>query len=123
MSIEIKQVHKLSQQLVMTPQLQQAIKLLQLSRMELVDLVREEMMENPILEDGVDSAQEVGKEDSEAKQDAQFEGETEVAAPTVETRDATQEVTGDSGGDSQAVSEIDWDNYIENYTSAPAVPS
>ena len=41
MSIEIKQVHKLSQQLVMTPQLQQAIKLLQLTRMELVDLVRD----------------------------------------------------------------------------------
>src|SRR6266478_8534733 len=58
MSIEIKQVHRLSQQLVMTPQLQQAIKLLQLSRMELVDLVREEMMENPILEDGADSAAE-----------------------------------------------------------------
>src|SRR4051812_19271429 len=40
-----------SQQLVMTPQLQQAIKLLQLSRLELIDMVREEMMENPILED------------------------------------------------------------------------
>ena len=37
MSMEIKQHLKLSQQLVMTPQLQQAIKLLQLSRMELVD--------------------------------------------------------------------------------------
>jgi RNA polymerase sigma-54 factor len=119
--MEIKQVHKLSQQLVMTPQLQQAIKLLQLSRMELVDLVREEMMENPILEDGVDSAQEVGKEDAEAKQDASFEGETEVAAPTVET--TTQEVTGDAGGESQAVSEIDWENYIDNYTSAPSMPS
>ena len=52
MSMEMKQHLKLSQQLVMTPQLQQAIKLLQLSRMELVDLVREEMLENPILEDG-----------------------------------------------------------------------
>src|SRR6478736_8601240 len=81
MSIEIKQVHKLSQQLVMTPQLQQAIKLLQLSRMELVDLVREEMMENPILEDGVDSAQELGKDDPEVKEDQSFAGETEVAAP------------------------------------------
>jgi RNA polymerase sigma-54 factor len=119
--MEIKQVHKLSQQLVMTPQLQQAIKLLQLSRMELVDLVREEMMENPILEDGVDSAQEVGKEDPEAKQDASFEGETEVAAPTTEA--ATQEVTGDAGGESQAVSEIDWENYIDSYTSAPSMPS
>src|SRR5512141_2054800 len=104
MSIEIKQVHKLSQQLVMTPQLQQAIKLLQLSRMELVDLVREEMMENPILEDGVDSAQERGKDDPEAKEDHSFEGETEVAAPTVENSQATQEVTGDSStSESQAV--------------------
>ena len=57
MSMEIKQHLKLSQQLVMTPQLQQAIKLLQLSRMELVDVVREELLENPVLEDTVESAQ------------------------------------------------------------------
>src|SRR3954463_16234665 len=58
MSMEIKQHLKLSQQLVMTPQLQQAIKLLQLSRAELVDVVREELLENPVLEDTVDSAAE-----------------------------------------------------------------
>ena len=75
MSIEIKQHLKLSQQLVMTPQLQQAIKLLQLSRMELVDLVREEMMENPILEDGGrHRQQELGKDDPDAKQDAELAG-------------------------------------------------
>src|SRR5712671_6228091 len=61
MSIEIKQHLKLSQQLVMTPQLQQAIKLLQLSRMELVDMVRDEMLENPILEDSVESGAEQTK--------------------------------------------------------------
>ena len=61
MSIEIKQHLKLSQQLVMTPQLQQAIKLLQLSRMELCDMVRDEMLENPILEDSVESANEQAK--------------------------------------------------------------
>jgi len=48
----------------MTPQLQQAIKLLQLSRMELVDVVSEEMLENPILEDTGESAAEQGKESS-----------------------------------------------------------
>ena len=47
--------------MVMTPQLQKAIKLLQLSRMELVDMVREEMLENPILEDSVESAYEQAK--------------------------------------------------------------
>ncbi len=41
MSIELKPHLKLTQQLVMTPQLQQAIKLLQLSRMELLEQVRE----------------------------------------------------------------------------------
>jgi len=40
MPIEIRQSLKLTQQPIMTPQLQQAIKLLQLSRMELMDLVR-----------------------------------------------------------------------------------
>ena len=47
--MEIKQQLRLSQQLVMTPQLQQAIKLLQMSRMELAELVQEELLENPVL--------------------------------------------------------------------------
>src|SRR5476651_337883 len=51
MALEIKQSLRLSQQLVMTPQLQQAIKLLQLNRMELTQVVNQEMMENPILEE------------------------------------------------------------------------
>src|SRR5512139_1274976 len=51
MALEIRQSLKLSQQPVMTPQLQQAIKLLQLSRMELMDLIRQEEEENPILEE------------------------------------------------------------------------
>ena len=51
MPIEIRQSLKLTQQPIMTPQLQQAIKLLQLSRMELMDLVRQEEEENPILEE------------------------------------------------------------------------
>ncbi|MCP3921336.1 MAG: RNA polymerase sigma-54 factor, partial [Desulfobacterales bacterium] len=49
MALEIQQQLKLSQQLVMTPQLQQAIKLLQLNRLELVDMVSQEMEENPAL--------------------------------------------------------------------------
>ena len=51
MALELRQSLKLSQQLVMTPQLQQAIKLLQLSRLELVDLIRTEIEQNPLLEE------------------------------------------------------------------------
>jgi RNA polymerase sigma-54 factor len=42
---------KQTQRLVMTPQLQQAIKLLQLSRMELAEMVRQEILENPVLDE------------------------------------------------------------------------
>ena len=39
-----------SQSLVMTPQLQQAIKMLQLSSIELLDYVEQELEQNPLLE-------------------------------------------------------------------------
>ena len=46
--LELKQTQKLSP--VLTQQLQQAIKLLQLSRLELVEAIELEVQENPILE-------------------------------------------------------------------------
>jgi len=55
MAFELKQQLKLFQQLVMTPQLQQAIKLLQLSRLELTDLIRQEIDENPVLDEKMES--------------------------------------------------------------------
>jgi len=51
MSLQLRQNLKLAQQLVMTPQLQQAIKLLQLSRLELVETVEQALLENPLLEE------------------------------------------------------------------------
>ena len=51
MAIELRLQLKLTQQLVMTPQLQQAIKLLQLNRLELVNEVQKELTENPVLEE------------------------------------------------------------------------
>ena len=71
MALELRLNLKMSQQLVMTPQLQQAIKLLQLSRMELVDVIREEMMENPPLEEGTDEDE---RADEPVADDAKPEG-------------------------------------------------
>ena len=42
---------KMSQRLIMTPQMQQSIQLLQLSTLELTELVQQEMAENPMLEE------------------------------------------------------------------------
>jgi RNA polymerase sigma-54 factor len=123
MSIEIKQHLKLSQQLVMTPQLQQAIKLLQLSRMELVDMVHEEMMENPVLEDSVETGAEQSKtrEDFDGDGEAKMEsaGETELAPQPTANLEREPEVKTDGA----AVNEIDWENYLDNYTMAPPMPA
>ena len=50
MGLEIRLSQKLSQSLVMTPQLQQAIKLLQLGRLEYLDAIENAILENPVLE-------------------------------------------------------------------------
>ena len=49
---------RLSQRLIMTPQLQQAIKLLQLSRLELSQVVSQELLENPALDESVTDVDE-----------------------------------------------------------------
>ena len=60
MAIALRQELRLTQQLVMTPQLQQAIKLLQLSRLELLTTVQQELQENPVLEEGLEAASAIG---------------------------------------------------------------
>jgi RNA polymerase sigma-54 factor len=51
MALELRQQLKLVQKLVMTPQLRQAIKLLQLNRLELTSALRSEIEQNPALEE------------------------------------------------------------------------
>ncbi len=63
MFLDLRQKPILTHKPVMTPQLQQAIKLLQLSRVELVETVRQELAENPALEEAAESKAEDGIED------------------------------------------------------------
>ncbi|MFQ5456002.1 MAG: RNA polymerase factor sigma-54 [Nitrospirota bacterium] len=49
--LETKLNLKLTQKLIMTPQLQQAIRILQLSRLELTQMISQEIVENPVLEE------------------------------------------------------------------------
>jgi len=100
MAIELRQQLKLSQQLIMTPQLQMAIKLLQLSRLELVDTIQQELEENPALEE----IQEVATKEQPDK-----ESETESTDPPQEKEVTIEEKIRD---------EIDWSNYINEYNSS-----
>lgn len=58
-----------AQTLVMTPQLQQAIKLLQLSNLEIGEFVAQELQQNPLLEEGGLSDQDVPMPANEVEQD------------------------------------------------------
>ncbi len=80
MAMELKQSLRLTQTLVMTPQLQQAIKLLQLSRMELLETVREEMETNPLLEQPDETAE--GNIDEKAPGEASLEAANAESPPT-----------------------------------------
>ena len=103
MALDLRLQVKLSQQLVMTPQLQQAIKLLQLSRAELLDVVTEELAENPLLEEGGDVKDEL---EQEAVAVAGEEISDTVEPPP------EQEVKGESEG----MEDIDWETYLEGYS-------
>jgi len=105
MAFELRQNLKLAQQLVMTPQLQQAIKLLQLSRLELVEQINQELEENPLLE-------EVTPEDYPEDAGGQDVDESRLldAADGVPPAH-TEELTGEGDGKP----EFDWDNYFEDY--------
>ncbi|NNF99876.1 MAG: RNA polymerase factor sigma-54 [Desulfobacteraceae bacterium] len=100
MAIELRQQLKLTQQLIMTPQLQMAIKLLQLSRLELMEQIRQELEENPALEE----VQEVSTKDDDS---------TPAEAEPQATADTTKEVTIDE----KVNEDIDWSNYMDEYSS------
>ena len=105
MAFELKQNLKLSQQLIMTPQLQQAIKLLQLSRLEMVDMINQEMEENPLLEE-ISPAEDIVEETP-----AESDNLRTLESDEIKAVEHTVEITGEGDGRE----DFDWNNYLEDY--------
>ncbi|MED5402841.1 MAG: RNA polymerase factor sigma-54 [SAR324 cluster bacterium] len=103
----MKMQMKMSQQLIMTPQLQQAIKLLQLSRTELEELIEQTLIENPVLEEGIDMDTFPNKTDDSAET-AETAESPEVVADTEDFETARENEQENNDQD-----EIDWQQYIE----------
>ncbi|AHZ86897.1 RNA polymerase sigma54 factor [Bdellovibrio bacteriovorus] len=104
MLMALRQTMNLSQSLVITPQLQQAIKLLQMSRMELESAVRSELEENPILEEAESALKE---------EDLQ---RTKEAANEVEHSETPDQ---QNIQDPQKQDEFEWESYIEANQKPP----
>ncbi len=95
---------RLSQKLIMTPQLQQAIKLLQLSRLELQQSLTQHLLENPLLD-------EVQAEVEEAEA-AAAEGKTEDPAATAAQDTAEEAGTPEERGSPEEFSASGWEEYF-----------
>ncbi len=83
MALSLQQVQKQTQRLIMTPQMQQSIQLLQMNSMDLEQLIREEMLENPFLE----SAEDEESLESEPETD----DDVELIAPEAEESGLSEE--------------------------------
>src|SRR5262249_55017018 len=105
LDIKLGQDLRLRQQLVMTPQLQQAIKILQLSLPELESIVQTELEQNPMLEPLDQSPAEAASEAQPDREPAEAEGE-----PLPPEADATSANTDD-----------DWETGAREEKPAPTV--
>ncbi len=85
----------------MTPSLQQAIKLLQLSKLELQEVLNQELLENPLLEETAEEAK-AEEAEAEAQEKTQTEEEAKAAEPQKEK-------------DKDSFDEIDYDAYFQDY--------
>jgi RNA polymerase sigma-54 factor len=101
MGLEQKLNLRMSQKLIMTPSLQQAIKLLQLSKLELQEVLNEELLENPLLEEQAEEETAKAEEEQKAEQEAQTEEKAEKEREQEEEKDAFDE--------------IDYDAYFQDY--------
>ena len=84
------------QQLVMTPKLQQALKLLQMPAIELQQMLKQEIMENPLLDEEEDLV-----ETQEEEQERQETETKEEEKPAEDEPDEPEE-------------KIDWEEYFQN---------
>jgi RNA polymerase sigma-54 factor len=111
--MEIKQQLRQIQSLVMTPQLQQAIRLLQLSRLELVDEVRREMDGNPMLSD----------EDIEPRGAEGAGGEVRTLEDRMGEPDRGEAQDLTLRAEEKKVREVDWEQFLENRSMQQPIPS
>ena len=127
---------RLSQKLIMTPQLQQAIKLLQLSRLELQQSLTQHLMENPLLEElPTDAEDNEAASPEEKAEDAAASADSEPSnaeESTPEERDTPDEASASGweeyfsdrrgvGSESQSPSQDEFPSYEQTMAKATSL--
>ncbi len=106
---------KLGQQLTMTPQLQQAIRLLQLSTLDLQSEIQEALDTNPMLEVTEETPAEESSNESNAPSEetleSQSQGATDSSSSTTNS-DANEVQKSESESNSESTQEGEWNDDI-----------
>src|SRR5690606_34807121 len=101
---------KLGQQLTMTPQLQQAIRLLQLSTLDLQQEIQEALDSNPMLE--VEDGFETAEPEAPNPDDADYPRQLEIAAEKSNSSDSADFTPSETSKESETFA--DSENYAES---------
>src|SRR5580765_4606706 len=95
---------KVSQKQILTPGLVQMVTVLQLNRLELKDMITQEIAENPVLEEAADGVEELTPEEVQAI--LETERVSEPSDQTIlETVNGAAAPEVESGGDAPEISE------------------
>jgi len=118
-ALSLQQVQKQTQRLIMTPQMQQSIQLLQMNSMDLEMLIREEMLENPFLEMADDEeATASGAEETNSAPDDVLAPAEEMSGLSDEARSTTTEVADEPEYERDTLPDTPWES-----ASGPADPA
>jgi RNA polymerase sigma-54 factor len=128
MALEQKLHLRLSQKLIMTPSLQQAIKLLQMTKLELQEEITQELTENPLLEEAqegpADGERAEGEEGNAETHDG--EGAPAETASAPETPGEAPAPEAEREKEKDSFDEIDYESYFQDYMDLsyrPQAPS
>jgi len=114
-----------AQSLVMTPQLQQAIRLLQLSNLELAGFVEQELERNPLLEraEAEDDEMPGGEPEPNGEADTAGEGEPEPEDSVALELDQIDLAAGGGFDGADAPLDTDYENVFDAFGPADADPA
>lgn len=101
-----------SQRLLMTPMMQQAVQILQMSALQLEQYLQQEMRENPVLEEGLEEEIQTPEEEKAAAEaEAAASGAETPEPPAAETKTPESEEAAPSE-EKDEPPDVDWSEYF-----------